>query len=91
MTVVVAFILEAFMFKIQYRHTIHENHSIDYLICHQHLSLDEVHMINNCHITSWSGQHIRAQASQTSMVLVSLSQVEPMLFMHVISYLTYDL
>ena len=62
MTVVVAFILEAFMFKIEYRHTTHDNSTIDYLIHSQSLSLEEVHMINNRKMQFWSGEIIRMQA-----------------------------
>ena len=67
MTVVVAFILEAFMFKIEYRHTTHDNSTIDYLIHSQSLSLEEVHMINNRKMQFWSGEIIRMQADTPAM------------------------
>ena len=72
MTVVVAFILEAFMFKIEYRHTTHDNSTIDYLIHSQSLSLEEVHMINNRKMQFWSGEIIRMQAD-TPAIHVSVS------------------
>ena len=62
MTVVVAFILEAFMFKIEYRHQTNENFSIDYLIQTQTLSIQEIHMINNVKMHNWSGRFIREQS-----------------------------
>lgn len=67
MTVVVAFILEAFMFKIEYRTTTHDNSTIDYLIHAQSLSLEEVHMINNRKMQFWSGEIIRVQADTNAL------------------------
>jgi len=58
MTVVVAFILEAFMFKIQYRRQTCENSSIDYLVHHQTLCLEEIYMINNVKMCMWTGETI---------------------------------
>lgn len=70
LTVVVAFILEAFMFKIEYRHQTHENSSIDYLIQTQSLSLQEIHMINNVNKLSWSGDLIRNELSVPAVSLL---------------------
>ena len=55
------------MFKIEYRHTTHDNSTIDYLIHSQSLSLEEVHMINNRKMQFWSGEIIRMQADTPAM------------------------
>lgn len=63
MTVVVAFMLEAFVFKIQYGKTMHDAADLEYLQYFQTLSVEEMDMVKNSAGVSWSGRFIRSSIS----------------------------